>query len=259
MTYRIRNIGIAIALAITAALLTLFYVTNYKRSVQQGENNVTVFVAAKDIPVGMSGADVAGGKWMSSQQVTRRSVVPGAISDPTQIQSLIATQPVYAGEQVSTRRFRPLAEQGVRAQLKGNVRALQIPGSEHQLLSGTLKPGDHVDVVGSWEYPEGSQTHVSRVVLRDLLVLRAPNLDKVSSKITSGANEPFSAMLAVTDSQAHKFFWLMQYGEWSLQLRAVAGAADSAEGIDSSASLLSDGLTRGQLKKELTFVKRSDR
>ena len=37
MTYRLRNIGIAIALAVVAALLTTFYVTNYKRSVQHGE------------------------------------------------------------------------------------------------------------------------------------------------------------------------------------------------------------------------------
>ena len=38
MTYRLRNIGIAIALAVVAALLTTFYVTNYKRSVQHGES-----------------------------------------------------------------------------------------------------------------------------------------------------------------------------------------------------------------------------
>ena len=37
MTYRIRNIAIAIALALVAALLVTFYVSNYKRRVQQGE------------------------------------------------------------------------------------------------------------------------------------------------------------------------------------------------------------------------------
>ena len=47
MTYRIRNIGIAVALAIVAALLTTFYVTNYKRTVQQGEDMVPVYVAAQ--------------------------------------------------------------------------------------------------------------------------------------------------------------------------------------------------------------------
>ena len=49
MTYRLRNIGIAIALAVVAALLTTFYVTNYKRSVQHGESKVTVYVASRDI------------------------------------------------------------------------------------------------------------------------------------------------------------------------------------------------------------------
>ena len=59
MTYRIRNIGIAVALAIVAALLTTFYVTNYKRTVQQGEQKVPVYVAARDIPLGTPGADLS--------------------------------------------------------------------------------------------------------------------------------------------------------------------------------------------------------
>src|SRR5438477_260237 len=45
MTYRVRNIGIAVALAVVAALLTSFYVTNYKRHVQRGEDHVTVLQA----------------------------------------------------------------------------------------------------------------------------------------------------------------------------------------------------------------------
>ena len=52
MTYSIRNIAIAIALALVAALLVTFYVSNYKRRVQQGESNVRVYVAAHDIPAG---------------------------------------------------------------------------------------------------------------------------------------------------------------------------------------------------------------
>lgn len=259
MTYRVRNIAIAVALAIVAALLTTFYVTNYKKSVQSGEESVTVFVAARDIPVGTSGSDVTDRKWIRSEEINRRNVVPGAISDPAQIEDLSAAQPLFAGEQVSTSRFRPLEEQGLRAQLKGNVRALQVPGDEHQLLLGTLKSGDRVDVVGSWEFPEGTQIHVSRVVLRDLLVLRAGNEGKVQSKIASGANLPFSAILAVTDRQAHKLFWLAQNGDWTLQLRGVADAADSPESVDTSASLLQDGLNKAQFKKGMTQIKRSSR
>jgi hypothetical protein len=52
MTYRVKNITIAVALALVAALLTSFYVTNYQRNVRADESNVTVYVAARDIPAG---------------------------------------------------------------------------------------------------------------------------------------------------------------------------------------------------------------
>jgi Flp pilus assembly protein CpaB len=243
MTYRLRNIGIAVALAIVAALLTTFYVTNYKRNVQQGEDKVPVYVASHDIPLGTSGSDVAHGKMLRVEQVTRRSVVPGAISQPDQIDKLVAVEPIYAGEQISTRRFRTAEEQGVRAQLKGNLRAMQLPGSEHQLLAGTLEDGDRVDVIGTWLLPETGQDHIARVVLRDLLVLRAPETSRVSSKIGSNPDKPFAAMLAVTDAQAEKLWWIAQNGEWSLQLRPVTDAADSPERLETSKTLAFDGLS----------------
>ena len=57
MTYRVRNIVIAVVLAALAALMTSYYVTNYKRHVQQGEDHVKVYVASQDIPAGTAGAD----------------------------------------------------------------------------------------------------------------------------------------------------------------------------------------------------------
>ena len=249
MTYRIRNIGIAVALAIVAALLTTFYVTNYKRTVQQGEENVPVYVAARNIPLGTSGADVADRNMLRVEHVARRSVVPGAISKPDQIDQQVAVEPIYAGEQVSTNRFRTAQEQGIRAQLKGNLRALQVAGGESQLLGGTLQKGDRVDVVGTWLNPENSQNHVSRVVLRDLLVLQAPDEGGVEGKIGSNPNEPFAAMLAMTDAQAEKFWWVAKNGEWTLQLRPVSEAADSPDGIENAGTVAKDGLPAGERRR----------
>src|SRR5919202_45480 len=99
MTYRVRNIGIALALAAVAALLTSFYVTNYKRHVQQGEDHVTVLVAKHDIPVGTAGSEAAGD--LTATEVPRRSVVPGAISNPDEIKDKVASQQTFAGEQVT--------------------------------------------------------------------------------------------------------------------------------------------------------------
>jgi len=249
MTYRIRNIGIAVALAIVAALLTTFYVTNYKRTVQHGEQNVPVYVAAQDIPLGTAGSAVAHGNALRVEHVSRRNVVPGAISQPDQIDKLVAVEPIYAGEQISTRRFRTAEEQGILAQLKGNLRAIQAPGTQSQLLGGTLKEGNRVDVVGTWLMPETSQKHVSRIVLRDLLVLQAPDTTKTEGKIGTNPNEPFNAIIAMTDAQAEKFWWLVKNGEWTLQLRPATDAADSPEGIETSRTLAMDGLPGAERRR----------
>jgi len=244
MSYRLRNVGIAIVLALLAAMLTFFYVGNYKQNVRQGEELVTVYVAKQDIPVGASGSELIGNGGFGTQEVARRNVVPGAISNPEQVEQLVATQAIFAGEQVSTRRFAPVTEQGLRGQVKGNLRAVQVPGTEHQLLTGTLRAGDRVDVVGNWTYPEESQTHVSRVVLRNLLVLQAPDEGPVTSKISQGGNEPFSAILAVTDTQSKKLWWVMQNGQWALLLRPVRKAEDSADAVENQTTMVRDGVRR---------------
>ena len=261
MTYRVRNIGIAIALAIVAALFTSFYVTNYKRNVQSAEKLVPVFVATRDIPAGTSGSRLSGRGLISTEEVPRKNVAPGAISSPAQVKGLIAAQTVYAGEQVTTRRFRPLTERGVRAQLNGNLRALQIAGDQHQLLAGTLAEGDRVDVVASVKFkladvaPEDANGRgdvervASRVVLRDLLVLAAPTEPELGGRLSAAGDESFSTMLAVTDSQAQKLFFVLENAEWSLQLRPVRDPADSPGSVETVESVMGDGLKQRQLQQ----------
>jgi len=251
MAYRARNIMIAVALAAVAALLTSFYVTSYKRHVQRSEDHVTVLVAKHDIAQGTTGAEAAG--MLSRVDVPRHSVVPGAISSPDQIANLIASQPTLQGEQVTTRRFSPVAENGVRAQIKGTMRAFQVQGDQNQTLAGTLQDGDHVDVVATYKYPDNCSNclHVTRTVLRNLLVLHAPAGPAVGSKITNGLQNSFSVMLAVTDRQAQKLDFTSavtsggQDSNWSLTLRPVAHPADSPENVTTLLAILRDGLKGG--------------
>ena len=235
MSYRVRNIGIAVVLAVMAALLTIFYVTNYKQSVQSGEELVPVYVAAGEITVGTSGSEVGDRNLLRPVEVARRSVVPGAISEPEQIEQLVATERVYEGEQVTLNRFKPLGEQGVQAQLKGRLRAMQLPGSEHQLLLGTLQEGNRVDFVGTLDV---ACCDLTKVVLRDLLVLKAPDAVGVESKLTARPDEAYSVMLAVSDAQSQKIFHVVEHGAWTLSLRPVTDAADSRNTVDGSASVM---------------------
>jgi len=249
MTYRVKNITIAVALALVAALLTSFYVTNYQRNVRQDETNVPVFVAASDIPAGTSGAEIETRGLLERAEIVRRSVVPGAISSPEQVADLVSTQPIFAGEQVTTRRFATPSQRGIKAQLTGVQRAIAVAGDEQQLLAGTLRPGDRVDVVTSFEDPPRSGIFYSRIVLRDIQVLKAPVSGTAAEGITAGAQGGgFAATLAVTDTQVQKLFWSMKNGDWHLELRPPVDAADSPENVESSRSILREGVRPKQLE-----------
>ncbi len=253
MTYQLRNVVIAVVLGLLAAALTLAYVTNYKKNVQHGQQDVGVLVAAADIPSGTSGAAIVSGHMLVRKTIPRTAVVPGAISSPDQIARLVSTQEVMVGEQVTRSRFGGANELGVRAQLKGTLRAVQIAADPNQLLAGTLRAGDHVDLVGNMKVESasgGDSKHYDRVVLRDLLVLRAPTPPDAKNADLS-STQKYNVMLAVTDSQASKLSFVTKNadpnsapdGGWWLQLRPVTNAADSPENVDSIETVLLDGLS----------------
>jgi Flp pilus assembly protein CpaB len=252
MNYRVKNIGIAVALAALAAILTSVYVVNYKRHVQNGEDKIPVFVAARDIPAGTSGAEVVDQHMLKKVTVPKKAIVAGAISSPEQLSQYIATQDVYEGEQVTTRRFAPPKEQGIRAQIKGTQRAYQVEGDQHQLLAGTLKAGDHVDVVASWSIKnpgqggDSEEAVVSRVVLRDLLVLTPADAGTGSSAVTASSQQSAFVQLRMTDWEAQKMIWTQKNSVdngqgWHLALRAPNGSLDSANTYMDSALMLFDG------------------
>ena len=238
MTYRVRNLVIAIGLALVAMMLTLFYVTNYKRSVQNDAASVQVYVAARDLRAGIAGTDLVKQHGLRPENVKRQDVVPGSISSPDQIQNLVLAGPLYAGEQVTLRRFADAAAQGIRAQLKGPLRAVQVAGDANQLLAATLQAGDHVDLVANLRANGIIQTNTTRIVLRDLTVLSAPT-DSSVAKVQSGGTT--SAILAVTDTQVQRLFYALKNADWTLELRPVANAVDSADRVDTAETVLKGG------------------
>jgi Flp pilus assembly protein CpaB len=239
-TNRFWHVGAAVGLALLAVLLTTFYVTNYKRHVQSGEEQVTVLVASKDIPVDTQGGDLLSGTWLKKVTVARRQVVPGAITSPQQVRGLIATEPIFAGEQVTARRFGTPKERGVRAQLKGTQRVVSVTGDPYQLLAGTLRTGDHIDVVGGWEFetPQGT-TKVARVFVRDALVLAAPVAPKAGGLSAGGS---YGAELRMSDAESQRIEWMIAHGkDWRIEIRPSADGANSPRWYDTSETLLRDG------------------
>ena len=233
--YRARTLGLAAVLALTALVLTLSYVRSYKSSVDAGTRTGVALVAGRDLEPGTPASALGGRGVLVRREVTR---VPGAVAGPRELAGLVVAEPIYAGEQVSIRRFRPAGEEGVRGELSGTARAVVVSGDRTQLLGGLLRSGDRVDVLGAVKRarPGGGEEVVTRVVLRDLLVLVAG--EDAAAIGADGSGGSLSIVLQLTDRQAQKLFYVQKNGQWALQLRPYGRAAESPAAVDNAESVL---------------------
>ena len=237
--YRIRNIVIAAALAAAAVLLTVVYVTSARNDEATGNKNVTVYVPSKDFAVGTAGSKIAGS--VTKQTIAQKNAAPDAISGPAQLKGLYLTQPVYKGEQLTLNRFALPKEQGIRSKLAGKQRAVQVPGTADQVLSGTLIVGDRVDVVASLKDPNNSTNVRAATVLRNLRVLQTEDGNGGAKLETTGSGDGHAVILAVTDDQAQRLYFTLKNADWTLAIRPVKKPKDSNRSTDTFASVLAGG------------------
>ena len=245
---RIRNLALPLGLAVLAAVLVGVYITSFRHSVTHGAGLVKVLVASRDIPAGTEGSSVAGGGYLESQTVPRRAVVPGSVTSGAPLTTLVSAGPIYKGEQITLRQFKPIAQGGIFAKFSGKLRAVVVPGEPRQLLAGTVSDGDRVDVVANAKYKFGSLSRAtSRVVLRNLLVLKAPDAPS-SSDINSATA---SATLALTDKESQTMLWAMSNASWFLILRPTAHPSNSRPSVDTLFSVLGRGLSAGTARRQI--------
>jgi len=230
----IRNFALPALLATAAAALTLFYVSHGgpKDAAAAGTNGV--YVATHDIVAGASGDDVM--RALRLVHVPSDTVVPGAVTSLGQLSGRIALTPVYRGQQLTLRALGMVRQQGVAGQLRGSFRAIEVSGSPDQVLAGTVRDGDHVDVVASMKVGT-SQKPVGRTILRNVVVLHAP---PAPSAVTGGP-QTLPATLRLTDAQAQTLFFVAKNGDWSLVLRPLIHGKNSTDFVDSPNSYVGAG------------------
>jgi Flp pilus assembly protein CpaB len=236
---RNRNLMLAGLLAVAAGAVTMLSVGGAKGGTREARSSVTasVLVATRDLPVGLSLDQAIADHAVAYRKVDVELIEPNAVLNPGAIRGQVVLQPIYKGEQVTLLRLGPTGQQGLRTQLSGTLRVMQVAGTPEQLLAGTARAGDHVDVVASLK--QGTQaTAYSKVAIHNLLVLAAPS---AASAQSAAPATQVSATLQLTDAQAQQLFFVLKNADWSLLLRPATGVRAGATGWTTASSLLARG------------------
>lgn len=239
-----RNAVLPIALAAGLGAAGLFYVftTNARRTEEAAKTPApvsykNVVVAVRDIaPRTPLTADMLQTRRLPVTQVPSDAVqVPKSLVGHVTTSPLSANQPI-PGHLVVARGV----EMGLAYGIPAGFRALTISLDPVSSVAGFLKPGDHVDVLGTFELDD--RQAITRTVLQDVTLLatgsqvlatRAPerkdflnnNKEKEATNPAEGpAAEPKeipNATVLVTPMDAQKLALAAQRGKLQLVLRAA--------------------------------------
>jgi pilus assembly protein CpaB len=245
MNYSVRNIGIAVGLAVCAVVLVLVYTTNYQQKVDRGQDRIKVLVAAKEIPAGSTGEQIVSKHLLQLKEVVRSAQVPGALQSMTGRENQIVNQTVYPGQQVVAAIFQAPITQPAGVQLQGNMRAIQFSFDDDTGVVGTIAAGDHVDIFGAFKVtkPDGTEIGLTRLLLRNVLVL------KTEQGETTGSNgENQHVLFAVSDLDANRLLWAKNNAVLHLVARPKAQAQDSPITVQTPDTMILQGVNAKQAK-----------
>ncbi len=212
-------------------VLTVVFVQMYiqqhekilKRQLLKGQEPVPVLIAAKDV----SRDTILKDDMVKMENRPAYAIQPHAIMDPGEAIGLVVLVPIYAGEQVTDSKLaRPDTVEALSMKTPPGRRAVTIAVDNISGVGGLVKPGDFVDLLGTFALPNpgGDKAAVTVTLLQRIEVLA------VGAKFSAAAeegNENASAgpannlTLALTPQQAQLILFAREaQGQLQLALRS---------------------------------------
>lgn len=210
----------SLVLAALAAFVGHLYLSKVSESVQKTKM-AEVVVARKSLPANA----------MVTREAVEQKKLPVAYIHPHAARSLedvvgkIAREPLVAGEQILLDRLvrQGEAKQGFSYAVPPGKRAVSVSVDEVTAVGWHIRPGDHVDVLGTLEIPvPGGETKAFTVVaLQDVEVLAVgKSFQAVSEQGKETKIEVKTVTLAVSLDEAKPLILADEKGKIRLALRS---------------------------------------
>ncbi len=223
--------------ALMAAVLLLLYLNNYRNSVNDSGQPITVLVAKSLIEKGTPG-DLVGLKGLfQTSEVPKSQLADGAVTDPEILRNRLATNDIYPGHQLTTADFAASASGALGTQIADNQRAISVPVDAAHGMMGRISGGDRVDILAGFNVSAAGMAMsrpVMKVIAQNILVLDAP--DRLGTGV--GASNTVNVVLRTDYQEATEVAWAADNGKLWLVLRPRTGAPVMRPGVETAENLL---------------------
>ena len=221
-----------IAALVTALLMTLVqcrYVAKREQDLLYRSEPLPVLIATKDITANTRLDETM----VEVREVPREWKQPKALTDVEEILGQISSNPIAEGEQLlATKLVRP-NEAGLAFYVPSRMRAVAIAVDEFNAVGGHIKPGNYVDVVGTFDFGQSDKADVRTVTLfQHIWVLSVgDDIGQPQAVIVNDGEEVAyqptglgggrTVTLAVYPDEAQKLIMAQELGDLSLTLHSL--------------------------------------
>jgi len=165
MDKRILNLAIGIGLALIAIFLIHGYMQQREQVIQGLLNKgeiIEVVVAIGDIPK----ESTIDSDMVRSKRVKSSAYQPGDLTSIDSVIGKFTSVDILKGQHISRNMLRSLSGAKFLAQrISKGMRAITIPVDKISAIEGLIKPGDFVDIIGTFRMPSGAGNQVIPVVV----------------------------------------------------------------------------------------------
>lgn len=181
------GIVIPAALALVAMLLTYQYIHEQERQLGFLAEPVPVLMVNRNVPR-LTRLDQT---MLSMEMIPRRFVQPGALTEMADAVDQVTIVPMLQGEQVlGTKLVAYGVETGLAVKVPRGLRAVTLALTDEGNVAGLIKPGDFVDVIGTFEFGDMTKSDKRTFTLmQSILVLAVDQNLGVESEATRAVDQ----------------------------------------------------------------------
>jgi pilus assembly protein CpaB len=205
---------LAIIFGLAAAFGAYNYLANLERTYKTSGNFARVAVAKQKI----AARTVISGEMLEFKEMPVEYVPPGTVVDVKDAAGKMAVSDIYPGEMILSSKLvaRSDVAAGLSAKVEKSRRAISIPVNNITALHGLVNPGDHVDVLVTFNVPGEQKVPATSTVVQNVPVLAVNgNLEGGGSK-----QELQTVTIMVGPVEAQQIALAVQHGSIQLALRS---------------------------------------
>ncbi len=198
-----------------------------KAPAEAEEAMAEIFVAVKDLPH----AQKIAADCVKLEKWPRSRLPEGSLVALTELEGKFTNQQIFAGEPILSRKLADTRESFSTA-IPPGYRVFDIPGS-----AGYIKPGDHVDILGTFQTGGRGSVAETRTVMRNVQVFGINGVTTRDSDSSNAGGNGSVFQLLVKESQLEALTLANSMGDLRMNLRPFG--EDNVEGADNGESFLS--------------------